>query len=97
MDVQNLNTEVAREIVVPDHPSHVKVHGESISYNGPNEDKLRPTWTRLSRMDYGLNDFKKSGTTTTLGKRSLLHESEQDHAEKVEFQPVKCGKVQEVS
>lgn len=82
---------------MPDHPSHLKVHGQSISHNGPNKDKPRPTWTRLSRMDCGFNDFKKSRTTTTLGKRSLLHESEQDHAERVEFQLVKRGKGQEVS
>ena len=75
LEVQNLNFEVACEEVL-DHVGHVMVHGEGLKHNGPNMDKLWPTWTRLSHMDCGLNEAKKSGTNTTLGKRSLLHESE---------------------
>ena len=96
LEVQNLNFEVACEEVL-DHVGHMMVHGEGLKHNGPNMDKLRPTWTRLSHMDCGLNEAKKSGTNTTLGKKSLLHESEQDHAEGVEVKPVKHGKVQNVS
>ena len=94
--VQNLNLDVACELE-PNHAGHVRVHGEGLKNNGPKLDKSRPTWTRLLRMDCGLNENKKSGTCTSLGKRNLVHEREQDHAEKLENNPVKRGKLQNES
>ena len=94
--VQILNLDVACELE-PNHAGHVRVHGEGLKNNGPKLDKSRPTWTRLSRMDCGLNENKKSGTCTSLGKRNLVHEREQDHAEELENNPVKRGKLQNES
>ena len=93
LEAQNLNLELAREEGT-NHAGNVHEHGEDLKQNGPNLNKSRPTWTRLSRMDCGLNENKKSGTSTSLGKRSLVHESEQDHAEGMEIKQVKRGKVQ---
>ena len=92
----NVNLEVTCELE-PHHVGHVSVHGEGLKNNGPKLDKLRPTWTRLSRMDCGPNENKKSGPCTSLGKRNLAHEREQDHAEELENKPVKRGKLQNES
>ena len=94
--VQNLNLEVTCELE-PNHAGHVRVHGEGLKNNGPKLDKSRPTWTRLSRMDCGPNENKKSGACTSLGKRNLAHEREQDHAKELENNLVKRGKLQNES
>ena len=93
---RNLNLGVTCELE-PNQAGHVSVHGEGLKNNGPKLDKLRPTWTRLSRMDCGPNENKKSGACISLGKRNLAHEREQDHAEELENNPVKRGKLQNES
>ena len=76
LEVQNLNLELAREEGT-NHAGNVHEHGEDLKHNGPNLNKSRPTWTRLSRMDCGLNENKKSGTSTSDRKSTRLNSSHQ--------------------
>ena len=53
---------------------HGSTHVEEMGFNGPKPSKSWPTWTRLVRMIYGVEDSSPTKVATMLGKRGLYQE-----------------------
>lgn len=60
--------------------------------NGPNNQKSKPTWVRLRRMDCGPKEAEVGEKISVLGKRMTKNLLEENNTRDVEEQPGKRGK-----
>lgn len=66
--------------------------GDVSMQNGPNNQKSKPTWVRLRRMDCGPKEIEFGEKISVLGKRMATQLLEKDSLKDDEAQPGKRGK-----